>query len=134
MEKFDDNQAAKEAIASSPEITQSVVETEEVNASQAVESVYQDCGDILPSHEDQRNARLLSGCIKGVLKAVGGEVNPDQLDATQELSAEGFSALSGLNPPRWLRISIILSLLVGSFAPVGVAFFQSMKAINNDDD
>ncbi|MBL4761684.1 MAG: hypothetical protein JKY93_03180 [Gammaproteobacteria bacterium] len=131
-EQFDDESVAREAIATSPEITQSVVDNLEEeggdNSEQSKIAV-----NVSPSSDDLRNSRLTSACIKGIVSAFGHEADGDQLAATQEITAEGFCALSGLNPPKALKIGITMFLLVGSFVPVGVAALKSYREVKGNN-
>ncbi len=132
MDKFNDETTAKEAIASSPEVTAGVLDDfddgEENTEAKAVHKAV----NLSPSPEDERNARLASLCAKQCASVCGAEVGDDQLDATREITAEAFAGLSALNPPKWFSLAITFSLLIGSFAPVVVAALNSMKEVKKN--
>lgn len=133
MQKFDDEYTAKEAIATSPDVTQSVVDSldEGLDNSECSDKAVNVAANVGPSPEDARNSRLLSLITKNAVSMFGAPVNDDQLSAAEEIACEGFCGLSAINPPRWLKIFITGSLLIGSFLPTGLVAYAAWKGEKN---
>lgn len=134
MEKFDDNASAKEAVASSPDITEGVLFDDLEGGSNADQIAVEKAVYTAPSEADKRNSRLLSRLAKEATKFIGCDPDEDQLDAAEEISSEGFYALSSLNPPRWLKVGLTLSLLLGSFLPTFFITYSAWSGKENKND
>lgn len=136
MEKFNDELTAIEAIASSPDITQSVVDSHEEGVDNTEQTSAIEAVNVAPSSSDTRNARLLSLIGKETVRVLGAEIDKDQLSAAEEIASEGFCSLNLVGLPRWARITITSSLLLGSFVPMGLVAWGAFtgKETDNDND
>ena len=122
--KIDDELIAKEAIASSPDVTYEALDEAPKVEDKALEAVKTDSFDYEP---DKRNARLL----KLMLQQIGGsKLTQDQIDAAEEVSAEGFGAINAAPIPRGVRVGITGVLLLGSLLPL---FFSIKGAFHEND-
>lgn len=121
MDKFNEELAAKDAIANSPEVTESALETHETSEKALISEPQALISE--PNAWDKRNARLLT---KG-LRNFGGKLDDDQLSAIEDLSAEGFGILSALNAPKAVNIFITLLLVAIPFFPVALGIREAFQ-------
>jgi hypothetical protein len=121
MDKFDEDLAAKEAIATSPEVTEGA---QQISAALEAEKALPQAPQAVntePNAWDKRNARLLTKSLRQLSQGNGGELDDDQLSAIEDLSAEGFGILSALNAPKAVKIGITAALVAVPFIPIALS-------------
>ena len=120
-ENFDAENAAKEAIATSPEPTEGV----ELGASEESAPESEAQGEIAEYIPDRRNAKLLTITLKQWDK--NGRLDPAQLDAVEEVGAEGFGAINASPVPHTIKLGITIALLLASIIPLILEITGTMK-------
>ena len=116
-ELINDDEIVREAVATSPEITYEALDEKEQGASEAAKDAARD-GELegYDYQPDARNARLLKLALKQWDKS--GILDDAQIDAAEEVSAEGFGALNSAPIPRNAKVAVTLALLILSIAPL----------------
>lgn len=123
--KLDDEQVAKEAIASSPEVTKGVVEaleeTGQPKEAKTPEPVMADDGDL-------RNARLLAQGVNSIYRHVSEEdLKSDQVDALAELGTELFISMKQFALPKWAYVTVTLGVVAMPFIPAILKLTQPQQ-------
>jgi hypothetical protein len=131
-EDFDAEKAAKEAIATSPEVTEGVTFAPDSEESQSVQEVLGGEIEGVDYIPDQRNGRLLALALQQWDK--NKRLEKAQIDAAEEIGGEGFGAINAAPLPRGVKIMITGVLLLLSIVPLAGEIFVSLNEGKKNDE
>ncbi len=129
-EKFDAETVAKEAIATSPEVTEGVnftADAEEISASKALNPEIEGI-DYQP---DKRNGRLLVLALEQWDR--NKRLDPAQLEAAEEVGAEAFGAVNAAPVPHIAKLAVTIALLAASVIPLFLDISGALGEEQNHD-